>query len=160
MKKKKVGLVLGRFNPLHAGHIYLLEKAFQENDLVVICIGSAQIGDPLNIKERRKRVEKQLKIMHKKSYKIIEITDPKPMQIWPSYVKEKCGISNLTSNTFYRSENDITQYKAELDKLGFKIKILPKIEFYYRAPDKQYYKVSSADEIKQIHKKLNVLNLL
>ena len=160
MKRKKVGLVLGRFNQLHVGHIYLMEKAFQENNQVVVCIGSAQEKGPLPVKERRRRVEKQLKILGRKNYRIVELIDPQPMKIWVSYMKDKCKISNLTDNTFYRCVNDFEEYKPELRKLGFKISIPPKIDFYYRAPDKQYYKVHSATQIKNIHKKLHAWNQL
>ena len=44
--KERVGLILGRFQPLHYGHIQLMELAFAENNQLVICIGSAQKDDP------------------------------------------------------------------------------------------------------------------
>lgn len=42
---KKIGIILARFQPIHFGHMELIKKAVEENDLVVIFIGSA---DKLN----------------------------------------------------------------------------------------------------------------
>lgn len=38
--KENVGVVLARFQPIHNGHLALIEKACNENDRVVILIGS------------------------------------------------------------------------------------------------------------------------
>lgn len=42
---KKIGIILARLQPIHNGHIALIEKAASENDEVVVLIGSA---DKLN----------------------------------------------------------------------------------------------------------------
>jgi len=44
-------LVLGRFQPLHHGHIHLFSLAFKENDKVIICIDSAQLSEPFSIED-------------------------------------------------------------------------------------------------------------
>lgn len=158
MYKKRLGLVLGRFQPLHAGHLHLIRSAFKENDEVVICIGSAQRADPLSIGERYFRIEKQLQILgyrHPKLRKVCLINDPEPMDSWPEYVKEHCGITDKTNNTFYRSEALPERYEGKLRQLGFAIRIVKRAPFYYRAPDGFYYLVSSTTEIREIHKKLN-----
>lgn len=41
----KVGVILARFQPIHNGHLALIEKACKENDHVLILIGSS---DKLN----------------------------------------------------------------------------------------------------------------
>lgn len=43
--KKKYGVVLARFQPVHNGHLKLIEKALNENDEVVVMVGSV---DKLN----------------------------------------------------------------------------------------------------------------
>ncbi len=157
----KLGLVLGRFQPLHLGHITLFERAFAENDLVVICIGSAQKADPLPIEERHRRVEEQLHILQRTNYSLVDLIDPIPMNIWPQYVTEKCGITKHTQNTFYRADNDLTtEQKTELEESGYTICIVHRNAFWYRAPNGLYYKISSATEIKQIHKELGMMDLL
>ena len=38
---KKTGIILARFQPIHNGHLALIEKAYKENDEVYVFIGSA-----------------------------------------------------------------------------------------------------------------------
>ena len=38
---KKIGVVLARLQPIHNGHLALIEKAYNENDEVYVFIGSA-----------------------------------------------------------------------------------------------------------------------
>jgi len=159
--QNKTGIVLGRFQPMHPGHIYLVEKAFEENDFVVVCIGSAQIQIPLTLEERHKRWELQMKNLRKSNYKIIDLIDPEPISIWPHYMLEKCSLLQVKDKTLYRSDNDIpTEQLKELKELGVKLKICERISFQYRAPNGIYYKANSASDIRAIHKNLNLENLL
>lgn len=53
----KVGVILARFQPIHNGHMELIRKAINENEKVLILIGSAdKIGVrnpiPANIREK------------------------------------------------------------------------------------------------------------
>lgn len=41
-KRYKCGLYVGRFQPLHDGHAYVIEKMFQDCETVIIAVGSAQ----------------------------------------------------------------------------------------------------------------------
>lgn len=36
----KIGVILARFQPIHNGHLQLISKAVQENDQVLVIIGS------------------------------------------------------------------------------------------------------------------------
>lgn len=44
---KKIGVILARFQPIHNGHLELIRKAAEENDKVIILIGSA---DKVNLR--------------------------------------------------------------------------------------------------------------
>jgi nicotinamide-nucleotide adenylyltransferase len=46
--KYKVGLVIGRFQPLHYGHIYLLQQALTHVEKIIIGIGSSNVTDEDN----------------------------------------------------------------------------------------------------------------
>jgi cytidyltransferase-like protein len=56
MKKYNVGLVIGRFQPLHKGHEMMIESALDHCNKVVVVIGSAQASgtkeNPLNWADR------------------------------------------------------------------------------------------------------------
>lgn len=43
-QRQKVGLYIGRFQPLHLGHENILQQMMEENDLVLVGIGTG--GDP------------------------------------------------------------------------------------------------------------------
>lgn len=55
--EKKCGVILTRSQPLHQGHIDVIKKALQENDRVLVVLGSADKEgterNPFSIEERR-----------------------------------------------------------------------------------------------------------
>ena len=64
MKHYKTGLVIGRFQPFHSGHIYLLEASFALCDALVIVIGSSNKKDrsnPFSYLLRKEMIEHFLK---------------------------------------------------------------------------------------------------
>jgi len=154
----KVGLVIGKFQPPHPGHILLIKTALCENDRAVICIGSAQKTNPLPVKERRRRVIEKLDSLGYdiELYKIVELDDIDSDERWPSYLKERCRITNKTKNTFYTSDNLPESYLKAMRDLGFQIKTIVRSSFHYEAPDGKFYTVSSATEIRGIHKSLGL----
>lgn len=157
--KPKLGLVLGRFQPFHLGHLHLINLALKENDQIVICIGSAQKAEPLTIEERHKRMQKQLELLgfSKDSFKIVDLVDPKPMSIWPAYVKKVCKIKDDTNNTFYRGQKLPARYTKDLKKLGFRLKIIERISFYTQDKNGYYHIVDSATEIRELFDNTSIL---
>ena len=57
----KKGLILGRFQPFHLGHLRLIETVKDDNLEPMICIGSAQKGrtkdNPFTTGERKIMIE-------------------------------------------------------------------------------------------------------
>lgn len=152
------GLVVGRFQPLHLGHVFLIETAFRENDEVVICIGSAQKADPLSMEERRERIVEKLNSLgyDMRLCRIVGLNDIGSDAKWPLYLKEGCGITDEMENIFYTSEDLLEDYAKAMKDLGFQIKTVVRDSFNYEAPDGRYYTVSSATEIRGIHKRLGL----
>lgn len=62
MKKYKLGIVCGRFQPLHNGHCSIIDKALEECESVSVFIGSAQesntIKNPFSYEIRRMFLKK------------------------------------------------------------------------------------------------------
>lgn len=83
--KERVGVILARFNPIHNGHLSLIKKALQENDKVLILVGSADkvnSRNPIPVYIRSEYVKKAIDelfynddTLHCKSYDIIELDD-------------------------------------------------------------------------------------
>lgn len=61
---KKIGVFLSRMQPLHLGHIGMINKALSENDKVIILIGSTNkentIRNPLGLNLRREILKETL----------------------------------------------------------------------------------------------------
>ena len=47
MSKEKVGLVFGCFIPMHKGHLYMIDKALEENDRIVLGVCGFDDGNRL-----------------------------------------------------------------------------------------------------------------
>lgn len=153
----RIGILLGRFQPLHPGHLFLIDRILEENDKMIVCIGSAQKAEPFTIEERHSLIEKQLRSLYNTArFAIVELVDPEPIETWPEALKEICGIDDRGEKTFYRADPLPQSNIQRLGALGFKVKLVGRFTFYYRAPDGLYYRVSSATEIKKIHQKLEV----
>lgn len=62
--KQKIGVFLSRMQPLHIGHLGIIELALEENDKVIILIGSKNkrgtMRNPLDVKLRREILEDAL----------------------------------------------------------------------------------------------------
>lgn len=57
MQRYKKGLVIGRFQPFHKGHLFLINKSLEIADTIVLAIGSAQKSDeknPFGLEARKK----------------------------------------------------------------------------------------------------------
>ncbi len=87
------GLLVGRMQPVHEGHLQVIKTILQEVDEVIIGIGSAQLShtlkDPFTAGERVMMLTKALsenKISASKYY-IIPIQDVECNSIWVAHIK-------------------------------------------------------------------------
>lgn len=95
MKYRK-GFVLGRFQPFHKGHQYLIEKALEQCDRVIVGVGSANKQDeknPFSFEERKKQIAEALK---KQDYfpritSVISLDDNPNDDVWLAQLLEKAG---------------------------------------------------------------------
>ena len=75
----KTGVILARFQPIHNGHLQLIKKACDENEQVLVIIGSIDKlskRNPIPWSIRKQLVEKAIKdhSLHEKT-KIVELAD-------------------------------------------------------------------------------------
>lgn len=60
MQRYKKALVIGRFQPFHNGHLFLIKKSLEIANSIVLAIGSAQKNDeknPFGLEIRKKMLE-------------------------------------------------------------------------------------------------------
>ena len=87
------GLLVGRMQPIHNGHIQVIKKAFKDVDELIMGIGSAQLShstkDPFTAGERVMMLTKALSEnnIDSSNYYIIPIVDILMNSVWVSHVK-------------------------------------------------------------------------
>ena len=83
-------LFIGRFQPLHKGHLKVIQDASKKYDEVIIGIGSSQYGhisdNPFTADERKLMIEKALGKIDVKNYKIVLIPDLHNPPKWVDHV--------------------------------------------------------------------------
>ncbi|MCS7123206.1 MAG: triose-phosphate isomerase [Candidatus Aenigmarchaeota archaeon] len=81
------GLFVGRFQPLHLGHVYAINQAFDLFDEVIVGIGSSQYSNeprnPFSAKTREKMIKAVFK--NRENLKIVKIPDFNNDEIWTNY---------------------------------------------------------------------------
>ena len=85
------GLFIGRFQPLHNGHAYIIERALSEVDDLIIGIGSAESShtssDPLTSGERMEMILKASTVLGIRDRIIpVPIRDVNRYSVWVSHV--------------------------------------------------------------------------
>ena len=86
-KKYKIGLLIGRFQPFHKGHLHLIKESFKYIDQMIIGLGSAGKIDQdnfLNYEIRKKILESVIKNegLQEKISKIFPIKDNEDDNVW------------------------------------------------------------------------------
>ena len=93
MDNKVRGILIGRMQPIHKGHIQVIKKILEEVDEIIIGIGSAQLShelkDPFTAGERIVMVTQALaeENINPSRYYIIPMEDINFNAIWPAHVK-------------------------------------------------------------------------
>ena len=86
----KKGLILGRFQPFHFGHLKLIESIVNDKFLPLICIGSAQyshtVDNPFTVKERKEMIMAVLQSLNCE-YEIFEIPDINNYDLYVSHLE-------------------------------------------------------------------------
>ncbi|MBW2997321.1 nicotinamide-nucleotide adenylyltransferase [Candidatus Woesearchaeota archaeon] len=116
-------LILGRFQPLHKGHLKVIEDAYKEDKDIVIAIGSAQVTDrkenPFSAEERKLMLEKTLEANNIKA-KIILVPDIACDDTYVGHVEEFVG--DKPDKIITENEWTIDLFK----KAGYDVHITPR----------------------------------
>mgnify|MGYP001191057068 CR=1 FL=1 len=86
----KKGLILGRFQPFHLGHLSVIQKILNEQIEPIICIGSAQEGNtkdnPFTTEERKAMIKAVMSVLDC-GYEIYEIPDVNNNELYVSHLE-------------------------------------------------------------------------
>jgi nicotinamide-nucleotide adenylyltransferase len=108
MRKYKVALFIGRFQPFHNGHLYSLEKCLEIADKVTIAVGSSQeSGTENNPWDYTVRKQMICEVVRERGIegrveKIISCPDNPSDSIWLSEIKKRAGTFDVvvSNNTW------------------------------------------------------------
>jgi nicotinamide-nucleotide adenylyltransferase len=95
-KKYAVGIFVGRFQPMHIGHLYTITEALKLCDLLYVGIGSANESgtenNPLDAEARREIIEAAIKgeCLDLRRIRIIDIPDFMDDIRWFGHIRENC----------------------------------------------------------------------
>lgn len=114
-KKNKLGVVIGRFQPLHNGHIELLLKAKEESEHVLVILGSrnraADFNNPLNINDRRSILKAALDAIE---YGMFKTYCPKDLDNDEAWVENLIGTMQNASDDC--DPNEVSIYTSAKDQ--------------------------------------------
>ena len=90
------GIVLGRFQPFHNGHAYLVEQALNQFEEVTIAIGSSQdewtVDNPFSFKERKDMIQQWIgSCEHQSKVSIVGIEDINDPPNWVEHASKHHG---------------------------------------------------------------------
>ena len=97
------GIVLGRFQPFHNGHAYLVEQALARFEKVTIAVGSAQdewtVDNPFSFEERKDMIQKWIDERgHKDKVDIVGIEDINDPPNWVEHASNHHGVGTLVTS--------------------------------------------------------------
>ncbi|MEF8849130.1 MAG: nicotinamide-nucleotide adenylyltransferase [Candidatus Thermoplasmatota archaeon] len=102
-------LFIGRFQPLHKGHLKILEKISKKYEKIIIVIGSAQYNhtkkNPFTAEERKKMIKQTLKEKNITNYEIYLIPDIHNPPKWVEHVNSIVpGYDIVVSNSEFNKD--------------------------------------------------------
>ena len=89
---RKIGLFVGRFQPFHKGHLDIVKKILEENDHIILAIGSAEKNyvpeNPLTAGERYHLIDETLRAekIPCENYSIIPIRNINNYALWVDHM--------------------------------------------------------------------------
>lgn len=97
MKKYKVALFIGRFQPFHNGHLYSLNKCLEIADKAIVVVAKSNVSgtenDPWDYRLRKTMVCSVIRALkiEDKIVKIVSCPDNPSDQVWLREIKKRTG---------------------------------------------------------------------
>ena len=144
--KKKRALFVGRFQPLHKGHLKVIKDTSKRYREIAIVIGSANKDDdknPFNAEHRKNMIIETLKKEGIENYSIFIVPDIPDDNKWPAHVEKFTGKFDLVI-----TRNDLV--KRLFENAGKEVEYIPEL----------YYDISSTDIREKLKKSLKWENFV
>jgi len=117
------GLIVGRFQPFHKGHLAVVREVLRECDEVVVVIGSAEEShtakNPFTAGERYQMLLSSLTLEERSRVLIVPVRDVNRCSIWVNHLESYLppfdvvySNSNLTRSLFRQAGYEVRKTKA------------------------------------------------
>lgn len=115
MSNRKLGFVIGRFQPFHNGHKHLIETAYDNCDELVVFIGSSQesrtLKNPFTFQERWRMLYDELCIQGGRNIIFTPLADTATNQEWIDSICDELNFmtkwtSEITETVFFCCDKD------------------------------------------------------
>ncbi len=117
------GLIVGRFQPLHKGHLAAIKEALSKCDDLIVVIGSAEDShterNPFTAGERFQMLISSLTSKERSRIFIVPIRDLNRFSVWVSHIESNLppfdvvfSNSDLTRSLFAKAGYEVLQTKA------------------------------------------------
>lgn len=117
------GLIVGRFQPMHLGHLAVIREVLGKCDEVVIVIGSAEEShtekNPFTAGERYQMIISSLSAQERARVHIIPVRDVNRYSVWVNHVESYVppfdvvfSNSDLTRSLFEQAGYEVSKTKA------------------------------------------------
>ncbi len=117
------GLIVGRFQPLHKGHLSVVREVLRQCDELIIVMGSAEEShtekNPFTAGERYEMILSSLTDEERKRVVIVPIRDVNRYSVWVNHVEsyvppfdEVYSNSDLTKSLFEQAGYEVHRTKA------------------------------------------------
>lgn len=123
-KKETQGLIVGRFQPFHNGHIKLIQYALSKVDVLHVVIGSPNRNDeknPYSAQLRETMIEKSLTKEELKRIRISYVEDMNNDSLWLENLASKFADCEL----IFSSDEKMSQLYKTNEKLKEKVVTIP-----------------------------------
>lgn len=117
MSNRKLGFVVGRFQPFHYGHKHLIETAYENCDELVVFIGSAQESrtekNPFTFQERWRMIYDDVCVNGSRNIIFIPLNDCETNQEWLDSICDELNFMNkwtsdIVETVFFCCDKDET----------------------------------------------------
>lgn len=148
--KKNIGFV-PTMGALHQGHLSLVKKAIQENEIVVVSVfvNPTQFNNPEDLEKYPKTLKEDVSLLKTLKGKVV-VFNPSASQLYPNNVSSK-------SYSFNGLENEMEgkHRKGHFDGVGTILEIL----FKMVKPSKAYFGEKDFQQLQVVRKLVEILKL-
>ncbi len=126
MRKRRRALVVGRFQPLHYGHLHVFRYALSKADELVIAIGSSQFccipRNPLSVDER---MEMLVRALRREGFPLGDIMlssvpdTESPEEDWGSLVLDRVPRVDIAFSNDPETIRDLRKVGLEVENIPF-----------------------------------------